>query len=85
MARAAAWQSAPLDHQAFFSDYARLMYAPSVAPEVTAALKDLTESELDLQKVLGDEYHAGLVDGPLFSRQPSSEPPSTSLTCARRD
>jgi hypothetical protein len=29
------------------------MYAPSVAPEVTAALQDLTESELGLQKVLG--------------------------------
>ena len=51
----AAWQSAAMDHQAFFSDYASLMYAPSVAPEVTAALKDLAESELDLQKVLGDE------------------------------
>ena len=32
-----------------------IMYSPTVAPEVTAALKDLTESELDLQKVLGDE------------------------------
>jgi hypothetical protein len=51
----AAWQSAPMDRQAFFSDYARLMYAPSVAPDVAAALKDLTESELDLQKVLGEE------------------------------
>lgn len=52
---AAPWQSAPIDHQAFFSDYARLMYGPTVAPEVTAALKDLTESELDLQKVLGED------------------------------
>jgi len=52
---AAAWQSAPMDHQAFFPDYARLMYAPAVAPEVAAALKALNESQLDLQKVLGDE------------------------------
>ena len=51
----AAWQSAPMDHQAFPSDYSELMYPPTVAPEVTAALKDLTESELDLQKALGDE------------------------------
>jgi hypothetical protein len=50
-----AWQSGPMDRQAFYSDYARLMYAPSVAPEVAAALQDLTESELDLQKVLGGQ------------------------------
>jgi hexosaminidase len=51
----AAWQSAPMDHQAFLADYSQIMYSPAVAPEVTAALKDLTESELDLQKALGDE------------------------------
>ena len=52
---AAAWQSSAMDHQAFLSDYARIIYPPAVAPEVTAALRDLTESELDLQKALGDE------------------------------
>ena len=62
----AAWQSAPMDHQTFFSDYARLMYAPSVAPEVTAALKDLTESELDLQKVFGREDMLALWTDPFL-------------------
>jgi len=52
---AAAWQSPPMDRQAFFTDYARLMYAPTVAPDVTAALNDLSQSELDLQKALGDD------------------------------
>jgi len=62
----AAWQSAPMDRGAFFSDYTRLMYGPTVAPEVTAALKDLTESELDLQKVLGDENMLALWSDPFF-------------------
>jgi hypothetical protein len=52
---AAAWQSAPMDRQVFFPDYAQLMYTPTVAQEVTPALEDLTESELDLQKALGDD------------------------------
>jgi hypothetical protein len=63
---AAAWQSAAMDHQAFFSDYARIMYAPAVAPDVTVALKDLTESELDLQKALGDETMLAMWTDPYF-------------------
>jgi hexosaminidase len=51
----AAWQSAPMNHQTFFPEYAQVMYGPLAAPEVAAALQDLAESELDLQKVLGDE------------------------------
>jgi hexosaminidase len=64
---AAAWQSAPMEREAFFSDYARLTYAPAVAPEVTAALKDLTESELDVQKVLGDESMLALWTDPFLT------------------
>ena len=60
----AAWQSVPLDHQTFFPEYARLMYGSPAAPEVAAALKDLTESELDLQKVLGDETLLSLWNDP---------------------
>jgi hypothetical protein len=63
---AAAWQSAPIDRPAFFSDYARLMYAPTVAPDVSAALRDLTESELDLQKALGDETMLAFWTDPYF-------------------
>ena len=62
----AAWQTAPMDHQAFLSDYSQLMYPPTVAPEVTAALKDLTESELDLQKALGDETMLAMWTDPYF-------------------
>jgi len=55
-----------MDHQAFLSDYSQLMYPPTVAPEVTAALKDLTESELDLQKALGDETMLAMWTDPYF-------------------
>jgi hexosaminidase len=49
----ASWQSSPMDRAAFFSDYARLVYAPAVASDVAAALDDLRKSESTLQKVLG--------------------------------
>jgi hexosaminidase len=52
---AAPWQSASMDKATFFSDYARVMYAPAVSSEVAAALDDLNKSELALQGVLGDE------------------------------
>ena len=52
---AAAWQSQPIDHATFFSNYARLTYPPEVAPEVAQALKDLDASETDYQKVFGRE------------------------------
>lgn len=64
----AAWQSRPLDHPTFFSDYSLIMYAPDVAPEVSAALKSLTQSELDLQKVLGDDSMIALWINP-FAQQ----------------
>lgn len=48
---AAAWQSAPVKRQAFFKDYATLMYPD--AQDVASALTDLAQSEDHLQKVLG--------------------------------
>jgi len=51
----AAWQSSPVDRQHFFADYSGQIYAPSVAPEVAQALRDLEGSELALQKAIGDE------------------------------
>ena len=63
---AAAWQSAAIGREDFFSEYARIMYAPSAASEVTAALKDLTESELALQKALGDDTVLELWKDPYF-------------------
>ena len=42
------------------------MYAPAVAPDVTAALNDLAESELDLQKALGDETMLAMWTDPYF-------------------
>ena len=52
---AAPWQSRPMDQGRFFSDYAGIMYAPLIAPEVAAALENLTEAEANLQKVLGHD------------------------------
>lgn len=50
---AAAWQPMAMDSQTFFSDYARLMYGSTIAPDVTTALRDLAAAELDLQSVVG--------------------------------
>jgi hypothetical protein len=52
---AAGWQSTPIDRKGFFSEYSYLMYPRTIAPEVAAALDDLTASALAAQKVLGDE------------------------------
>lgn len=49
----AAWQSAPVDRGAFFSDYARMRYPASIAREVAEALSLLDQAENHLQKVLG--------------------------------
>ena len=50
---AAAWQSEPLPRAHFFSEYARQMYSPFVAPWVAPALEDLAQAETHLQNVLG--------------------------------
>jgi hexosaminidase len=50
---AAAWQSAPVDRERFFTDYSQSMYPSAVSPDVAIALKDLEGSELALQRVAG--------------------------------
>ena len=49
----APWQATPVDRAKFFSEYARQMYGPAIAPEVAQALEDLTQSESALQKIVG--------------------------------
>jgi hypothetical protein len=50
---AAAWQSQPIDHSTFFSQYARLLYPSQVAADVAPALEALDTSEQALEEVLG--------------------------------
>jgi hexosaminidase len=49
----AAWQSEPVANGSFFAGYARQMYPPSIAGDVTSALVALNASELHLQHALG--------------------------------
>jgi hexosaminidase len=52
---AAPWQSQPMDRASFFSDYAAVMYPSAVAPDIASAISNLSQAEIDLQKVLGNE------------------------------
>lgn len=63
----AAWQTAPIDHAAFVTQYTRLVYPKQVAPEAAAALVDLARSEVELQKVLGDETMLAVWGNPFAS------------------
>jgi len=60
----APWQSVPVDRAEFFSDYARLMYPAAIAPEVALALEKLSEAEVHLQKVLGQDTMVALWNDP---------------------
>jgi hypothetical protein len=62
---AAAWQSAPVAHEPFFADYAAIVYPPAVAAEVAPALQELTDAEVRLEKVLGEETMVRMWDDPL--------------------
>jgi hypothetical protein len=53
---AAPWQSTPMDRTHFFSEYASLMYPAAIAPDIASALGNMSEAEIDLQKVLGNEH-----------------------------
>ncbi len=63
---AAPWQSVPMDQAHFFSDYARILYPPSIASDVASALQSMSEAETDLQKVLGDQTMFALWEDPFF-------------------
>lgn len=62
----AAWQSNPIDRQHFFSDYARAFYTPNIAPDVAIALEKLSQSETELQKVLGESTQFTFWEDPFF-------------------
>lgn len=49
----AAWQSPPVARSSFFADYARQMYPPSISGDFASALLALNQSELHLQRALG--------------------------------
>lgn len=53
---AAPWQSGPMDRAHFFADYAHVMFPATIAPDIATALSDMSASETELQKVLGDEF-----------------------------
>jgi len=48
---AAAWQTAPVDANAFFSDYASIVYPSAAAPHVATVLERLSAAEIALQTV----------------------------------
>jgi hypothetical protein len=52
---AASWQSSSMDPKAFFSTYSEFTYPPMAAPDVASALDDLAQSEVAIQKVIGDD------------------------------
>lgn len=60
----AAWQSAPMNRQSFFSDYARLTVPTSAAADFAAALSALSDSETDLEKALGSSTMIALWEHP---------------------
>lgn len=49
----AAWQSEPVASGSFFADYARQLYPAAIAGDVASALIALNQSELHLQRALG--------------------------------
>jgi hexosaminidase len=65
---AAPWQSAAMDRETFFSDYAGLMYTAAIASDVAAALDDLRKAESTLQKVLGGSTMIALWRDPFDHR-----------------
>ena len=62
----AAWQSTPVDRQHFFSDYARIFYPFNISADVATALERLSQSETELQKVLGESPQFALWQDPFF-------------------
>jgi hypothetical protein len=63
---AAAWQSTLIDRPHFFSNYARIMYPAGISRDVATALEKLSQSETELQKVLGQATQSALWEDPFF-------------------
>jgi len=70
---AAPWQSSPVDRAVFFSDYSRIMYPPTVAPEVAAGLDAANKAEVRLQQVLGQHSMTAMWGDPLDSARLKKE------------
>ncbi|MEA2539889.1 MAG: hexosaminidase, partial [Acidobacteriaceae bacterium] len=64
---AAPWQGVPMDRANFFSEYARLLYPPAIAPDVASALSNMTVAETDIKKLLGEQSMFGLWEDPFFA------------------
>lgn len=62
----APWQPVPMDRANFFSDYARLMYPAAVAPDIAAALSNMTAAETHIKKLLGAQSMFGFWEDPFF-------------------
>jgi hypothetical protein len=50
----ASWQADPVKRRTFFSDYARIMYAPSVAAQVAPGLDALDRAENEMSRALDE-------------------------------
>jgi hexosaminidase len=60
----ASWQEHPVDRIAFFQSYCALMYPASIATNVAAAMEQVGQSELQLQKALGRKTLAAFWSDP---------------------
>jgi hexosaminidase len=52
---AAPWQSGPMAREQFFSEYARIVYPPTLAAEVAPALQEMSDAETLMEKLFGEE------------------------------
>lgn len=60
----APWQSTAMDREGFFTQYGTLMYPPSAAPDVASAFRNLNQSEVSIQKILGQSSIHEMWDDP---------------------
>jgi hypothetical protein len=61
---AAPWQSAPIDRERFFADYAQIVYPAAVAAEVAPALQEMSDAETLLEKLFGEETMVAMWEDP---------------------
>ncbi|MDB6022014.1 MAG: glycoside hydrolase family protein [Pedosphaera sp.] len=61
----AGWQSGPVDTNTFFNEYALLTYPPAAAPEVAAALEQLSTVEEMFEDILHNTTQHGFWRDPL--------------------
>jgi hexosaminidase len=66
-AASAAWQTAPMDREHFYADYAARVYPVAAAPDMAIALKSLAQAQTDILHALGYETRFRLWDDPLYA------------------